>query len=100
MRVIEKMKKMGKWNEELMGPSNNLRPNDPLPPTMKKIDSLVESVFNSEKNLEWLPESGCPVKAPPPSIMSESDVNMFDSRPDLLDKDDDQWMFGTDKDTK
>ena len=89
MRVIEKMKKMGKWNEELMGPSGSLHPNDPLPPTMKKIDSLVESVFNSEKNLEWLPESGCPVKAPPPSIMSESDVNMFDSRADLLDKDDD-----------
>jgi hypothetical protein len=36
------------------------------------------------------------VKAPPPSVMSESDVNLFDSRADLLEKDvDDSWMFGS-----
>ena len=92
------MHKMGMWNEEKQGPIGLLHPNDPFPPTLQKIDSLVESVFNSEKNLEWLPESGCPVKAPPPSIMSESDVNMFDSRADLLDKDDDNWMFSGEQD--
>jgi hypothetical protein len=54
---------------------------------------LVESVFNSEKNLEWLPLGGCPVKAPPPSVMSESDVNIYDSRADLFEKDGDDWMF-------
>jgi len=30
--------------------------------------------------------------------MSESDVNMFDSRADLLDKDDDNWMFSGEQD--
>jgi len=91
MRVINKMKKMGLWNKELM--ENTEFTKDGQAPTLKKIDSLVESVFNSEKNLEWLPLSGCPVKAPPPSVMSESDINIYDSRADLFEKDGDDWMF-------
>jgi hypothetical protein len=81
MRVINKMKTMGLWNEELMGSGQT--PVEGQAPMLKKIDSLVESVFNSEKNLEWLPQSGCPVKAPPPSVMSESDINIYDSRAEL-----------------
>ena len=68
MRCIDKMKRMGKWDEERDGG-----------PTLKKVDSLVESVYNSEKNLEWLKIADCPVKAPPPSELSDSDFNLYDS---------------------
>jgi hypothetical protein len=55
MKVIEKMKKMGKWDAKRDGPGVPTDPSEPNPPPLRKIDSLVESVYNSEKNLEWLP---------------------------------------------
>ena len=59
--------------------------------TLKKVDSLVESVYNSEKNLEWLKEmeaEGLKGRKPPPaSVVSESDFNIHDSR-DKLKEDD------------
>ena len=48
--VIEKMKRFGKWNYERDGTGYDKDDNGML----KKMDSLVESVYNSEKNLEWL----------------------------------------------
>ena len=38
IRAIDKMKAMRRWHEK-----------QPL----KRLDSLVESIYNSEKNLEW-----------------------------------------------
>eukprot|EP00347_Sterkiella_histriomuscorum_P011119 403373687 len=38
LRCIDKMKKMGRWKE---------------PENLKRVDSLVESVYNSEKNMHW-----------------------------------------------
>jgi len=40
---------------------------------------LVESAYNSEKNLDWLKEEKCPVKCPLPSEQSDNDYNLFDS---------------------
>ena len=68
------MKKMGMWNEIRDGPGENQEPGKVL----RKVDSLVESVYNSEKNLEWLKEADCPVKCPPPSELSDTDFNLYD----------------------
>jgi hypothetical protein len=38
----------------------------------------VESVYNSEKNLEWLKEGNCPVRCPVPSELSDHDHYIFD----------------------
>jgi len=64
--------------------------------TLKKVDSLVESVYNSEKNLEWLREVEAETikgrKAPPASVISDSDYNINDSR-DRLREDESEWQL-------
>ncbi len=80
-RVIEKMKLMGKFDPlRDMNPPNA----ENAEWTLKKVDSLVESVYNSQKNLDWLKEmeaEGFKGKKPPPaSVVSESDYNIHDSR--------------------
>lgn len=59
---------------------------------LKKIDSLVESVYNSEKNLEWLRDYGQPGKVPPPSEQSDQDFNLFDSSSEKEGTNDDDWL--------
>jgi hypothetical protein len=74
MRCISKMQKMGMWNYDRDGTGYPEEGKE-----LKKVDSLVESAYNSEKNLEWLKIGGCPVKCPVPSEQSDLDVNLFDS---------------------
>lgn len=74
MKVYEKMKKMGKYDPVRDGPYIEGQPG-----ILKKVDSLVESVYNSEKNLQWLKEGGSPTRCPPPSELSDKDYNLFDS---------------------
>ena len=75
MKIINKMKVMGKWDYQKDGTGMG---DDGHP--LRKIDSLVESVFNSEKNLDWLKEGNCPIKCPAPSVMSTNDFNLFESQ--------------------
>ena len=56
------MKKMGKYDPLRDGPYDTNQPG-----VIKKVDSLVLSVYNSERNLEWLEEGNSPIKGPPPS---------------------------------
>jgi hypothetical protein len=56
--VLSKVKKAGKWDGRLGIVEGG---------KLVKVDSLVESAYNSEKNLEWLKEEKCPVKCPLPS---------------------------------
>jgi hypothetical protein len=53
-------------------------------------------VYNSEKNLLWLKELEAEGmngrKAPPPSVVSESDVNLFDSR-ERLKEEENEWQL-------
>ena len=58
--VIEKMKKFGKWDYARDG--TGYEPNEHG--VLRKMDSLVESVYNSEKNLEWMNECGKPHNDP------------------------------------
>jgi hypothetical protein len=94
MRCIEKMKAMGKWDYQRDG--DGYGGPDPFSGEerkLKKIDSLVESVYNSEKNLEWLRDYGEPFKVPAPSEQSDQDFNLYDSASDKenANKDDD-WL--------
>ncbi len=47
-------------------------------PEMLKMDSLVESAFNSEKNLEWRNFKPEPRDRLLPSEASEDEFNLFD----------------------
>lgn len=81
IKCIEKMKRMGKWDEERDG-LNHANPH-----MLRKVDSLVESVYNSEKNIDWMKELEAAgikgTKAPPASLKSQSDINIYDSRSKL-----------------
>ena len=71
--VVGKMKRFGKWKEERDAydrDGNGL---------LRKMDSLVESVYNSEKNLEWLAECGKADRDPHPSEESDRDFDLFGS---------------------
>ena len=69
------MKRFGKWNYEKDGTGYDKDENGML----KKMDSLVESVYNSEKNLEWLQDCGKPDQDPHPSEESDRDYDLFGS---------------------
>jgi hypothetical protein len=91
-RCIEKMKAMGKWDYQRDGDGyGGPDPYTGEPRKLKKIDSLVESAYNSEKNLEWMQEYGEPFKVPPPSEQSDQDFNLYESENEEKNKDTD-WL--------
>lgn len=56
---------------------------------LKRVDSLVESVYNSEKNLEW--ENYRPqIEAPLCTEASDADFNLFEKSSTEEDEDNDQ----------
>lgn len=60
---IKNMKLAGKWKED--------------PPHLTRIDSLVESAYNSEKNLQWISYAQS-AHEPNPSEVSDDNVNIYD----------------------
>jgi hypothetical protein len=69
------MKRLGKWDHGRDG--SGYEPDEHG--LLKKVDSLVESAFNSEKCEEWLEECGVPHRPPPPSEQSDTDFYLFES---------------------